>query len=167
MPEWSKFTDSEIELIKDKMNHKFERAMIITILLSPIVCLIMPYIPGRRGRGPMIDRMPYWDAVLQMSIFWIAALIGVWIWNYFKTNSPYAANRKHLKKKKEIGKVISKSKSFLSSFENTLTTNLKGHLKEIKIDKDEAQLLSTGDNVEIEFEEHTKTILKVVKHQNV
>ena len=74
MPEWSKFTDSEIELIKDKMNHKFERAMIITILLSPIVCLIMPYIPGRRGRGPMIDRMPYWDAVLQMSKFWIAAL---------------------------------------------------------------------------------------------
>ena len=89
MPEWSKFTDTEIDLIKDKMNHKFERTMIGIILLSPILCLIMPYIPGRRGRGPMVDSMPYWDAVLLISIFWFATLIGVLVWNYFKSNSQF------------------------------------------------------------------------------
>jgi len=163
MPEWSKFTDSEIELIKYKLNHKFERGMIIVILISPIICLIMPYIPGRRGRGPLIDRMPYWDAVLQMSLIWFATLIGVWIWNYLKTKKQYSENKIFLKKTNEIGEITGKSKSFFSTYANKIITNLEGDLGIMKIEKKESQSLNIGDKVEVIYEQQTKTIFEINK----
>ena len=165
MPKSSSFTDSEIELIKHKINHKFESSMIIAVLASPIICLIMPYIPGRRGRVPMIDEMPYWDAVWRMSIIWILVLIGVWFRNYFKTRNQFSASRKYLRRKNKRGVAIGKSKSLFSRFDNKLSTNIEGKLKEIKIEKEESQSLKVGDKIEIEFEEHTMTIFKIEKYQ--
>lgn len=162
MPEWSKFTDNEVESIKHKLNHKFERSMIITILLSPIICLVMPYFLGRRGA--VINKMPYWDAVVQMSIIWFAALLGIWIWNSFKTKKQYSKNRKFLRKKNEIAEITDKSKSFLSSFVNIIGTNLEGDLSSIKIEKEHSKMLGIGDKVNIEFEEHTKTIFRIEKY---
>jgi len=163
MPEWSKFSDDEIVLIKQKMNAKFEKAMIITLLFSPIICLAMPYIPGRRGRGPMIDRMPYWDAVLQMSIIWILALIGVWICNYLKSKNQYSRNRRFLKKKILKGVIVNKSKGKFKSYDNIIETNLDNEFSKMELENDESNNFNVGDKFELEFEENTKTILSIIK----
>ena len=55
MPEWAQFTDEEIALIKQKVNQRFDKVMIVLIIISPFILLVMPYIPSRRGRGAMID----------------------------------------------------------------------------------------------------------------
>lgn len=163
MADWSKFSDIELDAIKHKMNQKFEKAMIIIMIVSPVICLIMPYIPGRRGRGPMIDKMPYSDAVLQASIIWFLALIGVWIWNYFKTQNQFSKNRKFLKKKNIEGLIVDKSKGFMDSFKIEITTNLEHGLNSFKIEKEEFRKFNVGDYISIDFEEHTKTIFKVYK----
>jgi len=163
MPEWSKFTDDEIVLIKHKMNVKFEKGMIVTLLLSPIICLAIPYIPGKRGRGPMIDRMPYWDAVLQISIIWILALMGIWIWNYFKSINQLSQNRRFLKKKILIGDINNITKGNFMSFKNYIETNIDNEFDKLEVGKDELINYKIGDKVEIEFEEHTKTVLRITK----
>jgi len=163
MPDWSKFTDNEIVLIKQKMNNEFDKAMIAVLLCSPIICLVMPYIPGRSGREPMIERMPYWDAVLQMSIFWILALLGVWVWNYFRSKRQFARNRQFLKKEIKTGNILNKTKGIFKSYDNYIETNIDNELGKLEIEKYESPDYSIGDKIEIEYEEHTKAILRIRK----
>ena len=159
MPEWAQFTDEEIALIKQKMNQRFDKVMIVLIIISPFILLVMPYIPSRRGRGAMIDKMPYWDAVLQGSIIWFIALIMVWIWNHFSSQRQFSRNRKFLKKRIVKTEIISKSVGIFYNPKNQIITELEGKLNKLDIKKKEFNDFNIGDRIRIEYEEHTKTIL--------
>ena len=163
MPEWSKFTDDEINSIKIKLNEAFDKGMKIILLFTPIICLIMPYMPGRRGRGRMIDSMEYEEAVLQFGIIWLLTLLGVSIWNNYKTNKQFSDNRIFFRKKSETTIIKLKSKSAFSRFDDLIITELKGKLKSIKIDKDQSKKFEISDQIKIEYEEQTSTILKLEK----
>lgn len=115
----------------------------------------------------MIDRMPYWDAVIQCTIYWALALIGVWIWNYFNSQKEFTNNRKFLRKKNAVVQIIDKSRGRFSLFENEITTNVEGGLRFLKVDKEQSQNFMIGDHLEIEYEEHTKTIFKMTKAKNI
>lgn len=160
MSGWTSFTDKEINSIKINLNQKFDRAMIFILLFTPLICLIAPYIPSRK-RKRMIDRMDYNDAVLQFAIFWILVIIGVWIWNNYNSKKQFLKHRKFLRKKKLIALVKEKKKSIFKSYKNNLITNLEGSLKKIRIAKEQSNNLKIGDEIRIEIEEHTETVLTI------
>ncbi len=161
MPDWTSFTDDEISQIKTKLNKKFDKALVVTLLFSPIFCLVVPYLPGKRGRKRMIDRMEYDEAVLQFAIIWLLVLIGVWIWNNYKVNKQFRENRKFLRKKIIIASVRTKKKSIFKSYENIIETNLEGELEAIEVGKQQSSKFNIGDNLKIEIEEQTNTVLKI------
>jgi len=134
-------TNSEVCLDLQKA-HQF----ILTDSYGKTICRIFQ---KKKGRGPMLDRMPYWDAVLQMSIVWILTLIGAWIWNHFKLQNQFSKNRRFLRKKNVAGRIIDKSKGLFASFEDTILTNLEGDFSNLKIEKNKSANLSIGDYIEV------------------
>lgn len=162
MSDWSTFTDDEIREIKHTLNVEIERAMIVVLLISPILCAIAPYFPGRRGRR-LIDRMNYLDAVFAFSLMWVILLIGIWFWHNYKTNKEFAENRSFLRKKQVGTSVKLKSKSIISTYEDIMVTDLQDTLETIKLSKEESLNLKIGDEIIVEYEEQTKTVLKLEK----
>ena len=163
MPEWSTFSDKEINTIKKKSNETFDKAAKITWLLSPIICLIAPYLPGRKGRGSMVETMGYEKAVLYFSLFWIGINLFVWFSHKSKTNKEFSENRKFLRRKNVKTVVKRKSRTAFSFFDNILMTELDGNLKTIQIKREESESIKIGEEIQIEYEEQTNTILKLEK----
>ena len=163
MTDTSSFTDAEIETIKLKMNQKFDNGMIGSLIILSFFSFIAPYIPGRRNGKPMVETMPYWDAVLFVAIVFVFIFIVIWISHYYRSRIQFSQNRKFLRRKKVSGEVINKSKGLFSSFENKIKTNLKDDFKLIRVEKEESMHLDVGDAIEIEYEDHTKAILNVLK----
>ena len=161
MPEWSKFTDSDINKIKHHLESNINKLLVLVLKLSPIIILIAPIIPNGARAQRMIDRMPYWDAVLQLAIIWPIVLTLSLLWNYYYMPRQLAKHRKFLRKRKLSTNVTGKSKSLFSLYENKLITDLEAPFHEITIEKELIRKINEGDKIEIEYEEHTKTILAV------
>ena len=123
----------------------------------------MPYFPGKSGRGPLINKMSYWDAVLYMSIVWISCLLVVWTLNYYRSENKFSKIRKYFRKRKLSGEVINKSKGIFKSYENIIETNIGSKLNMIFVDKGKSSNINLGDKIEVEFEERTNTVLGIKK----
>lgn len=163
MGDWTGFTDEEITKIKQGLSKKNDQVMLIMILASPLICLVAPYFPSRRGRERMIDKMDYEDAILQCAIIWLLVLIAFWIWNNYKTRKQFVKSRRFLRKKKINAIVKGKEKSIFKTYKNVLKTNLGNQLASIQISENQSMRINIDDEVEIEIEEQTSTILNIEK----
>jgi len=127
------------------------------------MCLVEPYLPGRRGKPPTIERMDYADAVIMCAVI-LAVGVGIsWIWQNHKLNEEFRKLRVWMRKKKLTGTVVKKKKSIFKSYHNRLVTDLEGELEIIEIDKAESEQFNVGDTFQIEIEEHTNTVLHILK----
>lgn len=164
MPESSKFSDKEISLIKDKQKKGFNRGIIITILLSPIICLFSPHLSNiKRGGKSLLEGKEYWGEVIFFSLFWFVVMVITWISNTYRINKQFLENKELLKRKTIVAIVKRKSRSVFSSSDDVLATSLSRDFKYIKVDKDKLGTIEINDEIQIEYEEHTNTILKIEK----
>lgn len=70
----------EIEIEKTKFS-KFKRNLLIgTIICIPLL-FIYPYMPGRRGRPPLIETMDYTHAIIFIGILWAIVIPLSYFWN--------------------------------------------------------------------------------------
>jgi|GEM_PF-4039720 len=162
MLESTGFTDEEIQLIQSKLNETFEKGMMFLLLVTPLICLIGPYIPGRRSE-PLIDRMGFADAFLRFAIIWVLMILILWFWQVYKYRKEFAALRPFLKRKCYTSIIKRKSRSTLSMFDDKLITDLKGDLRYIRVTKAQSKSVDGGNLVLIELEERTKAVLKIEK----
>jgi hypothetical protein len=166
MSDWTSFNDNEIYLIKQKLQSKFDKALKYVLLLSIPLCFLAPYFPGRRGNGRLIDKMEYDDAIIYFGIIWFISILGITIWNKFKTEKQFNQLRRFLKKEIIISKVLQKKKGFLKNYENKLITQLDNELKVIEIEREFSEKISVHDKIELKIEKNTNTILSIEKNKN-
>jgi len=163
MSERTQFTDDEIETIRYNFFRKFDLGIKWGLPLLALMCLVMPYLPGRRGRGPLIERMDYADAVIMYTVILVVAVGISLLWQNDKLNKEYRQLRASMRKKKLSAKVVKKKKSIFKSYHNRLITDLEGELETIEIDKAESEQFNVGDTFQIEIEEQTNTVLNIFK----
>lgn len=163
MSDWSNFTTKEIDLIISKSKKEFDLGMKVTLFLSPLACVIAPYLPSRKGRDRLIDTMDYEKVVLIWAIIWVGILIITWISNNQKVEKEFWENRKFLRRKFLTAKIKKKEKSFFKKFENKLITDLKWEFRELEVSNEQSSEFEIGDDIQIEIEEQTRTVLKINK----
>lgn len=99
MSEINTFTDSEVILIKNKMDWKYEKAMILTLIFSIPLLFISPYIPSKRTGERLIDSLGYWNAVALFGTIWLSCIICVYFFNKVKAKKEYNKTRFAFKKR--------------------------------------------------------------------
>jgi len=109
----SKYKD-QLEYSKKSLNKIYYINIPISIIVGILYSIYSPYLPGRKGRPPMIERMEYSDAVLQSAfIFFSILLISFYLIISRKRNKINELDRKY---KNDI-KNIKEYKS-VSNFKN-------------------------------------------------
>lgn len=156
------FTDEEIKLIRHNFRRGLEQGRIFLLFITPLICTIGPYIPGRKS-GPLIDRMDYADAFLRFTILWSLIVLLVWIWQEYKNRGQFAALRPFLTRTQHIATIKRRSQSAFSRFPNRLVTNLPDSLPYIPVTKAQSQIFHPGDTLFVEVEDQTWTVLKIEK----
>ncbi len=156
------FTDAEVKLIRQNFRQGLEQGRIFLLFITPLVCAIGPYIPGRRS-GPLIDRMDYADAFIRFTMLWCFTMLLIWIWQEHKYRRQFAALRPSLTRTKHIVTIKRRSQSAFSRFPNRLVTNLPDSLPYIPVTKAQSQIFYPGDTLLVEVEQQTWTVLKIEK----
>ena len=64
----------QLESSKKSLKYIYIINIPISIILGIIYSVYSPYLPGRRGRSPMIERMEYSDAILQSAFIFFSIL---------------------------------------------------------------------------------------------
>jgi len=100
MSDRTQFTDDEIETIRYKFFRKLDLGLRWSLPIFGLMCLVMPYLPGRRGKPPMIERMDYTDAVIMCAVVFTLAIGISWIWQNHKYNEEFRKLRAYMRKKK-------------------------------------------------------------------
>ena len=161
MASWTNFTDEELALIKEKLHEKNEKSIIYALLIAPVIWLIVPYLPGRRGRPSMVERMDYQDAVLLVAVLFTGALLLVYIRNYIRANRTFKKDRIFFSRRQVVVRVKRKSRTWLKSFDNILETDHQDRLGKIEINKEQSTQIKVGDELDLEIEEYTNTVLHI------
>ena len=161
MSDWKSFTDEELTKIEKKLSKKFNQGLRGVLILSPIICLLAPYLPGRKGRDSLAEKLGYEYAVLIFTVFWIILLISLTLWNGYNIERQMKEYRKFLRKRILKARIKNKQRGIFKSFANIAKTDLEGELSRIELDKAQSNEINKGDEVIIEVEEHTKAILNL------
>lgn len=158
------FTDEEVKLIRHKFRQGFEQGMMLLLLITPLICAIGPYIPGKKN-GSLINKMDYVDAFSWFAIPWSLMVLAVWIWQGYRYNQQFSELKPFLTRKQYIVTIERRSRSAFSSFDDRLVTNLTESLPYIPVTKAQSKMFHPGDTLLVEIEEKTRAVIKMAKEE--
>ena len=157
--------DSDIILIQNKMNWKYDWALILTLIISIPLLFISPYIPSTKGLK-LIDSMEYYDAVLFFSLIWFGCIIIVYFYNKIKVKNEFNKYFLHFSKKEINTEIIEIQKSSLKRNE-VIRIRFENEINDFEFDPDMFCNVKAGDKVNLVIETITKTVLKIEKLTDV
>jgi hypothetical protein len=159
----SSFTKEELVKIKRNNNKNFYKGIIVIIVLTPILCLTGPYIPSRGGGESLVDIMSYEMGVLIYASLWTVLTSSILLLNRYKARKVKKNHNNFFRKRIVNAKVYSQKLKVLKSSGYIAKTNEIGELEDITIPKSFAKEVKIGDEVILEVEEKTNTVLKINK----
>ncbi|MBB4080804.1 hypothetical protein GGR28_003439 [Lewinella aquimaris] len=153
----------EIAIVKHKLDRENNLKIFYILLLSPVIFLLGPFIPGKRGKGALVEKMDYWDTVVVFALVWILILFGVIIYLWIKRDKEFMTMRPYLRKEAYSLKVKRKSRSAFSLYDDLLVPFDTNNVKRLKINRQESELIKVNDTLDVKIEVNTGLVLSLKK----
>ncbi len=155
------FTKDELDKIKEHFARPFKSSAPIGILVILLSVFISPLLPGRRSSETLADSMGYWNAVLTLSIVFIAVIIYAIKKTEYLVEEKYSNVLPKLKKELIEGEIRSLYKTnLLLSNPNAYKVRVNGKLYDYI---SEAPLvLKNGDIIKVVIIEPLNIIVSII-----
>ncbi|WP_146088863.1 hypothetical protein [Neolewinella xylanilytica] len=156
----TELSSTELAKIKDGLKHKYADIVIQVLCIYPIIIFVHPFIPRKRGRGPLINELPYWDAVYEViyiDLFTVFLVVLISIYKYFKSVDNIWSNIAL-----QTGEFVVKKKQskWYSLNEYEIVGELNDAFVKYRVDKAMFTSISVGKTYRVVVDMKSKTLLR-------